>query len=250
MTSPKPPAPRQPRTSPVCIVVGAGPGLGASVARRFARESYAVALLARSNETLAPLVSEIRAAGSSECVAFAADATNAASMSHACAQVSESLGAPSVLVYNAASFTMGSILDVSPERFEECWKACCFGGYLAAREVLPAMIERGSGTILFTGATASIRGGARFAPFAVGKFGLRALAQSLARELGPRGIHVAHVIIDGPIDTARVRGIMPDLKSEALLSPDAIAETYFQLAAQHPSAWTHELDLRPASEKF
>jgi NAD(P)-dependent dehydrogenase (short-subunit alcohol dehydrogenase family) len=126
----------------------------------------------------------------------------------------------------------------------------CLGGFLCAREVLPAMLESGRGTLLFSGATASLRGGARFSGLAVGKFGLRALAQSVAREFGPRGIHAAHVIIDGQIDTARVRSMMPGRDAASMLAPDAIAESYWQLHVQHPSAWTQELDLRPASEKF
>jgi NAD(P)-dependent dehydrogenase (short-subunit alcohol dehydrogenase family) len=145
---------------------------------------------------------------------------------------------------------MGGILEVSPEDFERCWKVGCHGAFLCAREVLPAMVERGAGTILLSGATAALRGSARFSCLAVGKFGLRALGQAMARELGERGIHVAHVIIDGQIDSEHVRSRSPHRPASSFLAPDAIAETYWQLHAQHPTAWTQELDLRPASEKF
>jgi len=139
---------------------------------------------------------------------------------------------------------------MDPERFESAWRANCLGGFLAAREVLPAMLERGSGTILMTGATAALRGGARFAGLAVGKFGLRALAQSMAREFGPRGIHVAHFVIDGQIATPGALEGQPGRGEETFLAPAAIAETYWQVHRQDPSAWSLEVDLRPHVEKF
>jgi len=145
---------------------------------------------------------------------------------------------------------MSSFLKVTPEQFEYSWKANCFGGFLGAQQVLPAMLERGSGTILLTGATAALRGSARFVSLAVGKFGLRALAQSLAREFGPHGIHIIHVIVDGLIDMPTVRTMFPNRQTHTLLSPDAIAEVYWQLHQQEPTAWTLEMDLRPAVEKF
>jgi NAD(P)-dependent dehydrogenase (short-subunit alcohol dehydrogenase family) len=145
---------------------------------------------------------------------------------------------------------MGGILDLSPEKFDECFKANCAGAFYAAQQVLPAMVEAGRGTVLLTGATAALRGGARFSALAVGKFGLRALAQSMAREFGPQGVHVAHVVVDGQIDTPRVREMSPDREDHTMLSPDAIAETYWQLHSQHRTAWTLELDLRPAVESF
>lgn len=228
---------------------GVGPGLGASVARRFAREGYAVALLARGEANLREVHAEITRGGGRSAV-VPADAGDAASVSAAFAQVRSELGAPEVFVYNAGAFQMGGILEVDPAAFESAWRVNCLGAFLCAREVLPAMLERGRGTLLFTGATASLRGSARFAGLAVGKFGLRALAQSLAREFGPRGIHVAHVVIDGQIDTARVRSMVPGRDASTMLAPDAIAETYWQLHQQHPTAWTQELDLRPAPEKF
>jgi len=233
----------------VCVVVGIGPGLGAAAARRFARGGFAVALMARGADKLAPVEKEIVDAGGNA-LSIAVDGTDAAAVHAAFARVRGTLGAPEVLVYNAGAFQMGGLLEVSPEDFERCWKANCFGGFLAAREVVPDMLKAKRGTLLFTGATAALRGGARFSCLAVGKFGLRALAQSLARELGPQGIHVAHVIIDGQIDTPRVRHMMPGREGHTLLSPDAIAEQYFQLYAQDPTTWTQELDLRPAVEKF
>ena len=145
---------------------------------------------------------------------------------------------------------MAGILELTPEQFEQNWKVNCFGAFLAVQQVLPAMIERGGGTILLTGATAAVRGSAKFAALAVGKFGLRALAQSLAREFGSQGIHVAHIIIDGMINTPRVRAMASEREEHTLVSPEAIAQTYWQLYQQDATAWTLELDLRPAVEKF
>jgi NAD(P)-dependent dehydrogenase (short-subunit alcohol dehydrogenase family) len=233
----------------VAVVVGIGPGLGAAAARRFARGGFAVALVARGEEKLVPVKAEIEEAGG-VARGFACDTTDAAAVKGAFARIREELGAPSVLVYNAGAFQMGGILEFTAEEFERCWRANCLGGLITAREVLPAMLEKGAGTIVFTGATASLRGGARFACLAVGKFGLRALAQSMARELGPRGIHVAHVVIDGQIDSERARRMFPQREAATMLSPDAIAETYWHLHTQPASAWTHELELRPATEKF
>ena len=233
----------------VAAVVGAGPGLGAAVAERFARAGFAVALMARKVETLAAAEARVAAHGArATCVP--ADASSAASMAAAFEDVRKQLGDPDVLVYNAGAFQPGKIMDVSPELFESCWRANCFGAFLATREVLPKMLERKAGTILLTGATASLRGSAGFACLSVGKFGLRALAQSMARELSPQGIHVAHVIVDGQIDTPRIRKMMPDRPASTLLDPAAIAKAYLDLHEQDPTAWTLELDLRPAVEKF
>ncbi len=226
-----------------------GPGLGAAIAKRFAREGYAVGLLARSEESVSGAREEIEGAGG-EALAVNADATDAASVTQAFDEVRGSLGDPEVFVYNAGAFKMGGILEVSPEDFDRCWKANCAGAFYGAQSVVPAMLERGSGTIIFTGATAALRGSARFSALAVGKFGLRALAQSMAREFGPQGIHVAHAIIDGQINTPRVREMYADREEHTMLSPDAIAEAYWQLHVQDPTAWTLELDLRPAVESF
>ena len=230
-------------------VLGVGPGLGAAAARRFAREGFAVALMARREESVAGVREEIEGAGG-RALPVSADATDPTSVAAAFDEVRSNLGAPEVFVYNAGAFQMGGILDLSPEKFDECFKANCAGAFYAAQQVLPAMVEAGRGTVLLTGATAALRGGARFSALAVGKFGLRALAQSMAREFGPQGIHVAHVVVDGQIDTPRVREMSPDREDHTMLSPDAIAETYWQLHSQHRTAWTLELDLRPAVESF
>jgi NAD(P)-dependent dehydrogenase (short-subunit alcohol dehydrogenase family) len=233
----------------VAAVLGVGPGLGAAVARRFASEGFAVGLMARGEESLAAAREEVEGSGGTA-LAVAADATDAASVASAFDRVREELGEPEVFVYNAGAFQMGGILELSPERFDDCFRANCSGAFYGAQRVLPAMVERGHGTIILTGATAALRGSARFAALATGKFGLRALAQSMAREFGPRGIHVAHVIIDGQINTPSLRETQPDREESTTLSPESIAETYWQLHAQDPTTWTLELDLRPALESF
>jgi NAD(P)-dependent dehydrogenase (short-subunit alcohol dehydrogenase family) len=233
----------------VVAVLGVGPGLGTSVARRFAREGFAVALMARSEESAAGAREEIEGLGGTA-LFVSTDATDPGSVASAFERVRAELRDPEVLVYNAGAFQLGGILEIEPEKFDECFRANCAGAFYAARQVLPAMADRGRGTILLTGATAALRGSARFAALAVGKFGLRALAQSMARECGPRGVHVAHVIIDGQINTPRVRGMYPAREEHTMLSPEAIAEEYWRLHAQHHTAWTLELDLRPSVESF
>jgi NAD(P)-dependent dehydrogenase (short-subunit alcohol dehydrogenase family) len=208
-----------------------------------------VALMARSEESFAGVREGIEEIGGTA-LPVAADSTDPASVEAAFGRVREELGDPEVFVYNAGAFQMGGILEIAPEKFDECFRANCAGAFYAAQQVLPAMVEAARGTILLTGATASLRGSARFSALAVGKFGLRALAQSMAREFGPQGIHVAHVIIDGQINTPRVRQRSPDRESQTMLSPGAIAETYCQIHSQDPTAWTLELDLRPAVESF
>ena len=236
-------------SNPVAAVLGVGPGLGAAIARRFAREGFAVALMARSEESVAGARKEIEGLGGTV-LPVSTDATDPASVDTSFEMVRGELGGPEVLVYNAGAFQMGGILEIEPERFDECFRANCAGAFYAARQVLPAMVEAERGTILLTGATASLRGSARFSALAVGKFGLRALGQSMAREFGPQGVHVAHVIIDGQINTPRVRERFRDREGYTMLSPDAIAETYWQLHSQDRTAWTLELDLRPAVESF
>ncbi len=233
----------------VAVVLGVGPGLGGAVARRFATEGYAVGLMARNEESVSDVRQEIEAGGGAT-VSVSTDATDPASVEDAFEKVRAELGDPEIFVYNAGAFQMGGILEVSPEQFDECFRANCAGAFYGAQQVLPAMQEAGRGTVLLTGATASMRGSARFAALATGKFGLRALAQSMAREFGPQGIHVAHVIIDGQINTPRVREMSPDRDESTMLSPDAIAETYWQLHSQNPTAWTLELDVRPSVESF
>ena len=225
------------------LVAGVGPGLGIALARRFAREGYRVAMLARSRERLAALATE----APERLVPIPCDVTDPAQVSAAFEETEGRLGSLVCAIFNAGAYRRGSILDIAPKDFEHCWRVGAFAGFLIGQAAAQRMVARGSGTILFTGATASLRGGANFANLASPKFALRALAQSMARELGPRGIHVAHVIIDGQIgggddDAARA----PDSR----LAPDAIAEAYFNLHSQHRSTWSQEIDLRPSVERF
>lgn len=226
------------------LIVGVGPGLGAALARRFAAEGLKVALAARDAARLKPLADEISGR------AYGCDATQEEAVAALFRQVDAELGPPDLVVYNAGAYLPKTVLETEPAAFERCWRVGCFGGFLVGRAAARAMLdegtaETGAGTILFTGATASLRGSARFVNLAVGKFGLRAVAQSMARELGPRGIHVAHIVIDGQIGPAGGSGDRDDR-----LHPEAIAETYWALHRQPRSAWTHELDLRPWVETF
>ncbi|EAW37491.1 SDR family NAD(P)-dependent oxidoreductase [Lyngbya sp. PCC 8106] len=234
---------------PVAVVLGVGSGLGAAVAYQFARQGYAVALMARNLDHLTPVEQEIKQFGETA-ISVTVDATDIIQVAEAFAEVQAELGTPEVLIYNAGMLQIGGILELTPEQFEQSWKVNCFGAFLAAQQVLPAMVEQAKGTIIFTGATAAIRGSARFSALAVGKFGLRALAQSLAREFGTQGVHVAHVMIDGLIDTPRVREMFPQREPDTLILPDAIAKTYWQLHQQSATGWTLEMDIRPSVEKF
>lgn len=233
----------------VAVIVGVGPGLGSALVHRFAREGFVVGMMARRRAGLEPLCGEVERDGG-RVLQLTGDASRRADVERAFARVREEAGEPNVLVYNASAFVPGEVQELEPSDFEEAWRAGCFGAFLCARQVIPSMRARGEGTLLFTGATASLRGSAGFAALAVPKFGLRALTQSLARELGPAGLHVAHVVIDGQINTPRVREMFPDRRDETFLSPDAIADEYWRLHTQHPTAWTLELDLRPAVERF
>lgn len=234
------------------LIVGAGPGLGSALARRFAGAGMRVALARRRADALEPLVAEL----GSGARAYGCDATDEAAVRQLFSAVTRDLGAPRLVVHNAGAFARRGILETSAEEFERCWRTMCLGGFLVGREAARAMLavdtpQRHRGTIVFTGATASLRGSARFHNLAVGKFGLRALAQSMAREFQPQGIHVAHVVIDGQIrNDARPGYSAAERGEDAVLEPDAIAEVYFQLHLQPPSAWTLELDLRPYVEKF
>ncbi len=240
------------------LVFGAGPGLGAAIARRCARGGMQVAVAARDATRLDERLPELRAAGAPRAGAYACDVTDEALVEDAFRRVREELGRPHLVVFNAGAFVPRGLLDTEADEFERCWRVGCLGGFLvgraAAREMLAgaAGADGARGTILFTGATASLRGGSGFHNLAVGKFGLRALAQSMAREFQPQGIHVGHVIIDGQIaaperDPAYDEG---ERGPDTLLHPDAIAETYWQLYQQPRNAWSHEVDLRPWSERF
>lgn len=238
-----------PLISPLLAIVGAGPGLGAALAARFATGGCALALLSRHPASRASALTQ-PATEEYPAVGYDCDAGDPASIAAAFAQIRATQGDPAVLIYNAGVFLQGGILELDPARFESAWQVNCHGAFLAAREVLPAMLAAGAGTILCTGATAARRGGACSAGLAVGKFGLRALAQSMAREFGPRGIHVAHVVIDGQIGTPAAQEREPERAADTLLEPAAIAENYWQLYQQPRSAWTLEQDIRPYAEKF
>ncbi len=230
---------------PVCAVVGAGPGNGAAFARKFASEGYSVALLARNPETLKDLEEGI--AGSR---AFVDDVTAVDGAADAFGRIRSEMGPVAVLVYNAGSGMFGSVDDTTPEAFESAWRVNALGCLACAKQVIPEMREAKGGNIVVIGATASLRGGANFAAFASAKAAQRSLAQSMARHLGRDRIHVSYVIIDGVIDTARTREMLPDKPDEYFLQPDHIAESVFQLTRQPPSAWTFELDLRPFGEHW
>jgi NAD(P)-dependent dehydrogenase (short-subunit alcohol dehydrogenase family) len=239
-------APAQQR--PVAVIVGVGPGTGAALARRFAQD-YRVALVARSIDYLITLAHELRAAGG-QALAAPADVGNSSEVAGAFAAIREKLADPEVLLYNGGSGVWGTIADITPEQYEAAWRVNALGAFLCAKEAAPAMIVRGHGVMLFTGATAGVKAGPRSIAFGPAKFAMRGLAQSLARDLGPQGIHVAWINIDGGIDIPRVRRGNPHFKDEDLLKPEAIAQTYWHLAHQDRSAWTMELELRPFKEKF
>lgn len=235
----------------VAVVVGAGPGLGTALARRFARAGMMVAVARRDRAALDVVVQKVGPAARP----YACDAANERAVADLFESVARDLGPPRLVIHNAGGFARKSLLETSAAEFEQSWRNACLGGFLVGREAVRLMLaggdgERHRGTLIFTGATASLRGGAQFHNIAVSKFGLRALAQSMAREFQPRGIHVAHVIIDGQIESERPGRSVAERGIDAVLSPDAIAETYHQLHLQPPSAWTQELDLRPYAERF
>jgi NAD(P)-dependent dehydrogenase (short-subunit alcohol dehydrogenase family) len=224
------------------LIVGAGRGLSASLARLFAGEGMQVALAARDTEKLAPLCAETGAK------AFACDAIDPTQVARMFAQVEAAIGAPEVVVYNASARARGPVAELVPAEVERAIMVSAYGGFLVAREAVTRMLPKGQGAVLFTGASASVKGYPLSAPFAMGKFALRGLAQSMARELAPQGIHVAHFVIDGAIrNPGRVE---PPDKPDSMLDPDAIAATYLGVLAQPRSAWTWEVELRPWVERF
>lgn len=226
--------------SETAVIVGVGPGLGAALASAFAEEGYTVLAAARNPSKMGTPASEKRIVPV-ECDATAPDQVDALF------ERAAGIGVLRAAVFNAGTFERGSVVDTEPAQFERCWRVGAFGGFLVGRAAARRMLPQGRGTILFTGATASLRGGAGFVNLASPKFALRAVAQSMARELDPKGIHVAHVIIDGQIRSEdRGRGD----EADGYLDPRAIAQNYVALHRQHRSAWTQELDLRPWSEKF
>jgi NAD(P)-dependent dehydrogenase (short-subunit alcohol dehydrogenase family) len=241
----------------VALIIGAGDATGGAIARRFAREGYTTCVTRRSLDKLQALLEQIRAEGGTA-HGFASDARTDDEVVALVEQIESTLGPIEVMVFNIGANAPSSILDETARKYFKIWEMACFGGFLNAREVAKRMVQRDGdghkGTIIFTGATASLRGGANFAAFSGAKMALRALAQSMARELGPKGIHVAHVVVDGAIDTAFIRDNFPAryaLKDQdGILNPEHIADTYWMLHRQPRDAWTHEMDLRPYMEKF
>jgi NAD(P)-dependent dehydrogenase (short-subunit alcohol dehydrogenase family) len=235
------------------LIIGAGDALGGAIALRFARAGLAVVPSRRKTEPLAELARRIEADGGAV-HPMACDARDEDAMIALFDRIEDELGPLEVCVYNAGAQHRAPITEMTARIYRQVWETACFGGFLAGREAARRMAPRGKGTILFTGATASIRGGAGFAAFAGAKFGLRALAQSMARELGPEGVHVGHVIVDGQIDSEAVRARFPDRVAAApedgLLDPDALAETFWDLHKQPRSAWTWEIDIRPWTETW
>jgi NAD(P)-dependent dehydrogenase (short-subunit alcohol dehydrogenase family) len=236
------------RSDKVCVVVGVGEGLGAALAKRFA-VGYPVALIARSGEVIGKIGAEIKAAGGAA-VPIQSDATVESQIASAHEQISRELGAIEILIFNGGRRPMGRLMETTPEVFEQTWRLHAFGAFLWARQVVPRMLARGRGTILITGATAGVRPWPTSAAFAPAKFAVRGLAQVMARDLHPQGIHVAYVNVDGGIDMPLLRKFRPDAPDSDFLKPPAIADAFWYLAHQDPSAWSHELDIRPFKEKF
>ena len=232
-------------SKPVCVIVGVGPGNGGSLARKFAAEGHAVALLSRSERYIKTLEEQLENARAYRC-----DATDETNVREVFNQIRKDLGAVEVLVYNAGSGHFNNVEETTPAMFESDWRTNALGCLLTAQQVIPDMRKRGQGTIVVIGATASWTGNAGFAPFAAAKSAQRSLVQSMARHLGPAGIHVAYVIIDGVIDLPRTRQLMADKPDDFFINPAHIADSVFFLTVQKPSAWTFELDLRPFGEKW
>ena len=239
--------------TPVAVVIGAGDATGGAFARRFAREGFAVCVTRRHADKLAPLISEIESVGG-KAHPFGCDARSEEEMVALFDEIERDLGNIEVVIFNIGANVRFPITETTTRVYRKVWEMAAFSGFLTGREAARVMLPRQRGTIIFTGATASLRGGNGFSAFAGAKFALRALAQSMARELGPQGIHVAHPIIDGAIDTAFIRDNFPEryaLKDQAgILDPEHIAEQYWQLHCQPRDCWTHELDLRPWIETF
>jgi NAD(P)-dependent dehydrogenase (short-subunit alcohol dehydrogenase family) len=237
----------------VALVIGAGDATGGAIARRFARAGLTVCVVRRNADKLVPLVEQVEAAGG-RARAFGTDARKEEAMIALVDSIEREIGAIEVAVFNVGGNVSFPIRETTARVYYKVWEMACFAGFLLGREAARVMVPRGRGTILFTGASASLRGRAGFAAFSGAKHALRALAQSMAKELGPRGIHVAHVVIDGAIDTEWIRQNFPQraaLKAQdGILDPEAIADNYWLIHQQPRSAWTHELDLRPWTEPW
>ena len=237
----------------VALVIGAGDSTGGAIARRFAREGYIACVTRRSADKLQPLIDSIRSEGG-QAYGYGSDARKEEDVAALFAQIEAEHGPVEVMVFNIGANVPSSILEETARKYFKVWEMACFSGFLNGQAAARRMVARGRGTILFTGATAALRGSANFAAFAGAKHALRALAQSMARELGPLNIHVAHVVVDGAIDTAFIRDTFPEryaLKEQGgILNPDHIADSYWYLHSQPRDAWTFELDLRPYMERW
>ena len=238
----------------VALVIGAGDSTGGAIARRFAREGYIACVTRRHGDKLASLVASIEAEGG-KAHAFGSDARREEDVTALFATIERDIGPVEVLSFNVGGNVRFPIRETTARVYTKVWEMCALGGFLTGREAARVMVPRGRGTILFTGATASVRGGSGYAAFAGGKHALRALAQSMARELGPLNIHVAHVVVDAAIDTDFTRERAPDRyearkAADGIVNPDSIAENYWNLHCQPHDAWTHELDLRPWTESW
>ncbi|PJI46813.1 MAG: glucose 1-dehydrogenase [Pseudomonas sp.] len=237
----------------VVLVIGAGDATGGAIARRFAREGYVACVTRRSADKLQPLVDQIRAEGG-EAHGFASDARKEEAVIELVETIERDIGPIEAFVFNIGANVPCSILEETARKYFKIWEMACFSGFLTGREVAKRMVKRQRGTLLFTGATAGLRGASGFAAFAGAKHGIRALAQSMARELGPMGLHVGHVVVDGAIDTEFIRETFPEryaLKDQdGILDPEHIADSYWYLHSQPRDAWTFELDLRPWIERW
>jgi len=240
------------KSKPVCLVVGAGDHLGAAIARRFAREGFHIVATRRRGD-LAPLVRSVEAVGGTV-TALHSDAREETQVIDLVARIEGDIGPLAVTVFNVGGNVRFPIAETTSRVYRKVWEMCAFAGFLVGRETCRPMVERGQGTILFTGATASVRGSAGYAAFAGGKHALHGLAQSMARELGPKGIHVGHVVIDGPIENENTRELFPESfesrPPDGILQPDDIAEIYWHLHSQPRSAWTFEADVRSYAEPW
>jgi NAD(P)-dependent dehydrogenase (short-subunit alcohol dehydrogenase family) len=237
----------------VALVIGAGDATGGAIAKKFAREGMVICATRRSAEKLKPLIEEIHALGGTA-LAYGSDARREEEVIALIETIEAEVGPIEAMIFNVGANVPCSVLEETSRKFFKIWEMACLAGFLNAREVAKRMVARGRGTIIFTGASASLRGSAHFAAFAGAKSALRALAQSMARELGPKNIHVAHVVIDGAIDTDFIRTNFPDryaLKAkDGILNPEHIAINYWHIHCQPRDAWTHELDLRPYMEPW
>jgi NAD(P)-dependent dehydrogenase (short-subunit alcohol dehydrogenase family) len=237
----------------VCLIVGAGDATGSAIAKRFAQAGFTVCVTRRTPDASLTLVQSIQAKGG-RALAYQLDARREDEVIALFKKIESEVGSLEVVVFNVGGNVRFPLLEMTAEKYFKTWEMCAMAGFLVGREAARVLLPKGHGTILFTGATASLRGGVGFSAFAGGKAALRALAQSMAREFGPQGLHIAHVVVDGVIDSERVRNAQPErvaaLGEKGLLEPDSIARAYLWLHEQTPDAWTFELDLRPGIERW